>query len=80
MGHGARLVCAGVLVGIAGAFVASRALSTLLFHTSATDPLTYGAVAMLLALVALVASYLPARRAMWSIRLLPCEPNEQFCT
>jgi predicted lysophospholipase L1 biosynthesis ABC-type transport system permease subunit len=64
IGHGMRLICAGLAVGVVGAFFFSRALSTLLFHTSASDPQTYAMVAGLLALVALLASYLPARRAM----------------
>ena len=64
IGRGLQLVCAGLLIGTAGAFFASRALSALLFRTSPADPVTYGAVALLLALVALIASYLPARRAM----------------
>ena len=62
--NGIRLAGAGLIFGIAGAFLTSRALSSLLFHTSSTDPVTYGSVALLLAVVALIASYLPARRAM----------------
>jgi putative ABC transport system permease protein len=64
IGHSLRLIAAGVLTGLAGAFLASRALSTLLYHTSPSDPLTYSVLALLLAAVALLASYLPARRAM----------------
>jgi putative ABC transport system permease protein len=64
MGTGMRLVSAGLGIGIIGAFLASHALSTLLYQTSPADPLTYGTVALLLAVVAMIASYLPARRAM----------------
>ncbi|HEY7336071.1 MAG TPA: ABC transporter permease [Bryobacteraceae bacterium] len=61
--QGVRLVIAGLAVGLAGAFAASRLLGTMLFGVKPTDPLTYGAVAGLMALVALAASYIPARRA-----------------
>jgi putative ABC transport system permease protein len=64
LGYGLRLVAIGLLIGLAGAFLATRMLSTLLFNTSPADPATYGAVALLLVIVALIASYLPARRAM----------------
>jgi putative ABC transport system permease protein len=64
LGYGLRLVAIGLLIGLAGAFMAARMLSTLLFNTSPADPATYGAVALLLVVVALIASYLPARRAM----------------
>ena len=63
LGHGFRLVLAGVLIGLAGAAVATRLLSSLLYNTSAIDPLVFVSVAALLMLVALIASYLPARRA-----------------
>jgi predicted permease len=64
LSHGFRLITIGIMVGLVGAVAATRLLSTLLFETSATDPLTYTIVALLLAAVALIASYLPARRAM----------------
>jgi putative ABC transport system permease protein len=64
IGHAARLVSLGILLGVAGAIAASGALTSLLYSTSAIDPLTYGGVAALLVLVVLVASYIPARRAM----------------
>ena len=51
------------VAGLAGALALSRAIGSLLFELSPTDPLTLGSMAVLLASVALVASYLPARRA-----------------
>ena len=53
----------GVLLGIGGALAATRALESLLFGVSATDALTFALVALLLALVALLACWIPARRA-----------------
>ena len=64
MGHGLRLVCFGVMAGLLGGFLTTRSISALLFHTSPADPQTYAAVALLLVTVAMLASYLPARRAM----------------
>lgn len=63
MGQGLKLILPGVVFGIAGALVLTRLLASLLFGLSATDPATFAAVAALLAVVALVACYLPARRA-----------------
>jgi predicted permease len=53
----------GVVAGLAGAFVLTRFMNTLLFGVRATDPLTFVAIAATLAAVAVLASYLPARRA-----------------
>ena len=64
LGHGFRLVLIGVGAGLVGAIASTRFLSSLLYATSATDPLAFASVAALLILVALLASYLPARRAM----------------
>jgi putative ABC transport system permease protein len=64
MGHGAKLVAIGVVLGTAAALGLTQIISASLFGVSATDPLTYVGVAALLALIALAACYLPARRAM----------------
>ena len=61
--EGAGLTLVGVACGLAGAVAVTRTLSTLLFGVTTTDPLTFAAVAGTLAIVALLASYLPARRA-----------------
>src|SRR5262244_1014412 len=63
IGQGMKFVLIGVGVGIAGALALTRVLSSLLFNVSATDPLTFAVVSTLLALVALLACYVPARRA-----------------
>ena len=63
LGQGTRLTLLGVTVGVLAALGLVRLLSTLLFGVSATDPLTFAGVAVLLGLVALAACYLPARRA-----------------
>src|SRR5215471_3335168 len=57
LGHGLRLVAAGIAVGCIGALFATRGLTSLLFATTPTDPVTYAGVAWLLILVALLASY-----------------------
>jgi ABC-type antimicrobial peptide transport system permease subunit len=64
VGEGARMAVLGVVIGIAASFVITRLLSSLLFGISATDPLTFVGVAAVLSAVALLASYIPARRAM----------------
>jgi ABC-type antimicrobial peptide transport system permease subunit len=61
--QGMAPVAVGLAVGLAGALAVTRVLRALLFEVSATDPLTFAAVVALLAAVALVAAYLPARRA-----------------
>jgi putative ABC transport system permease protein len=63
VGQGLKLLVAGITFGLLGAFALTRLLSSLLFRVSATDPLTYAAVVALLAIVALLACYVPARRA-----------------
>jgi putative ABC transport system permease protein len=64
LGDGAKMVLIGVAVGIAASLALTRLMARLLFGVSAYDPLTFFAVACLLILVALTASYIPARRAM----------------
>jgi putative ABC transport system permease protein len=64
IGEGARLTIAGVILGLAGSLLVTRALSRLLFGIAPADPITFGAVALTLLVVGLVASYVPARRAM----------------
>ena len=61
--QGVLLALTGVILGLSGAFIATRALSNLLFGVSARDPFTFIAGPVVLALVAIAASYLPARRA-----------------
>jgi putative ABC transport system permease protein len=58
-----RMALAGIALGLGGALVLTRLLKTLLFGTSATDTLTFVAVAATLLVVALVAAFIPARRA-----------------
>lgn len=64
LGQAARLAVAGIVIGLAGALILTRWMSTLLFGVEATDPATFAAVAFGLAAIALIASALPARRAM----------------
>jgi putative ABC transport system permease protein len=61
--QGMRLALTGVAVGLAGEFVVSRILSSLLYEISGADALIYAGVSILLVLIALVACYIPARRA-----------------
>jgi len=61
--QGMKLVLIGVVIGLIGAFALTRLIKSLLFGVSETDPLTFVAVALLLTSVALLASWLPARRA-----------------
>jgi putative ABC transport system permease protein len=61
--QGMVLVLTGVALGLAAAWMLTRVMSTLLFHVSATDPLTFASIALLLIGVALLACYIPARRA-----------------
>ncbi|HEU0173826.1 MAG TPA: ABC transporter permease [Blastocatellia bacterium] len=61
--QGMGLVLAGVGIGVAGALALTRLMKTLLFGVSATDPLTFTVIALLLAFVALLACWIPARRA-----------------
>ncbi|MCI0336773.1 MAG: ABC transporter permease [Acidobacteria bacterium] len=62
-GQGLRLTLTGVVIGLAVASVLTRLLSNLLYGVSATDPATFVAIALLLALISMLACYIPARRA-----------------
>ena len=64
LGEGVRLTLAGVALGLVGAFLTTRALARLLFGVAPGDPGVFAIVALLLAIIGLVASYVPARRAM----------------
>ena len=61
--QGMKLVAIGVAVGLTAAFVVTRMMTSLLYGVSPTDPLTLGAISLLLILVALLACYLPGLRA-----------------
>jgi putative ABC transport system permease protein len=63
IGQGMRVVMAGVVAGLIGALLVTRLMTNVVYGVRVTDPLTYGAVALLLTVVALLASYIPARRA-----------------
>src|SRR5262249_46236589 len=64
IGQGVRLTLLGAVLGIAGAVALTRFLSSLLYGVTTTDPLTFVGVSLLLTAVALLACYVPARRAM----------------
>jgi putative ABC transport system permease protein len=61
--QGMALTLAGLAVGLIAAFAVTRLMSTLLFGVSATDPPTFVSVSLLLIIIALLACYIPARRA-----------------
>jgi putative ABC transport system permease protein len=61
--HGMELAAIGILAGLAGAAALTRVMASLLFGVSATDAVTFGAVAALLAAVPLAATVIPSRRA-----------------
>ncbi|HEY1250840.1 MAG TPA: ABC transporter permease [Thermoanaerobaculia bacterium] len=63
LGQGLRTVLIGAAIGLAGALVLTRAVASLLFGVTATDPVSFGAVTLLLLAAALLACYIPARRA-----------------
>jgi putative ABC transport system permease protein len=61
--QGLRLVSAGMILGLAAAFLLTRVLASLLFGISATDPITFIGISLVLLAVAILASYVPALRA-----------------
>jgi putative ABC transport system permease protein len=63
IGQGGWLILAGVAIGVAGAFAATRFVKSVLYEVSATDPLTFALAPLLLAGVAVLACWVPARRA-----------------
>jgi predicted permease len=63
LGHGARLAGLGIVIGLAVALATSRMLSTLLYGVSATDLVSFSVVPVILGVVTLLATYIPARRA-----------------
>ena len=64
VGQGVKLAAIGIVVGVAAAFGVTPAARSVLYNVTPTDPLSFGAVTLFLLLVALAASYIPARRAM----------------
>jgi putative ABC transport system permease protein len=63
VGQGLKLALVGVALGLAAAFMLTRVMSSLLFGVSPTDPATLATISLVLVAVALLASYIPARRA-----------------
>jgi putative ABC transport system permease protein len=63
IGHGLALTMIGIAIGLGGSIALTRLISAMLYETSATDPTIFAASAAIFLAVALIASYLPARRA-----------------
>ena len=63
VGRGMKLTAVGVLIGVGGAIALTRLMHSLLFNTSATDPVTFILISLLLSVAAFLACYIPARRA-----------------
>ena len=61
--HGLKLALLGVGIGVAGALALTRVMRSLLFQVTPTDPGTFASVSVLLVIIALLACWLPARRA-----------------
>jgi ABC-type antimicrobial peptide transport system permease subunit len=64
LAHGGRLAALGITIGLVAALALARTLASFLYGVQPADPITFAAVALLLCAVALLACYLPARRAM----------------
>jgi putative ABC transport system permease protein len=64
LGNGGRIALMGILMGVGGSLSIGRVLNSLLFGVTATDPVTFVVVTLLLCVVALAACYIPARRAI----------------
>ena len=79
VGQGMRFVGVGLVPGFLVVFALTRLLEHLLFGIGATDPLTIVMVSLVLALVALIACWLPARRASAFIRWWPCGKINDSC-
>ena len=63
VGEGLKLSAAGIAIGLAGAFAITRVMASMLVGVKATDPLTFAAIVVLFGLIAMTASWIPARRA-----------------
>ena len=63
LGNGVRMIAVGLVLGLAGAFALTRLLQSLLFETSALDPLALGIACVLMMLAGLLAAWIPANRA-----------------
>jgi ABC-type antimicrobial peptide transport system permease subunit len=64
VGQGLRLAAVGIGVGVVGAFGATQLIKSLLYNVTSSDPVSFTGVAVFLTMVAAIASYVPARRAM----------------
>ena len=75
LGQGARLIVSGVAIGLLAALLLTRLMQSLLFGVQAADPLTFSLIPLALALIALLACYIPARRAtkVDAMEALRCE-------